>query len=151
MFTPSRWAPWDYVVKPFSSAELVARIRAAMQRRADGGHARPLKGYSLGELTIDHAEHRVSVGGRQVQLTATEYKLLLELSIEAGRVLTHEQLLRRVWGPEHSGDPRLVRTSVKTLRRKLGDDAASPRYIITAPRVGYSMAKPETAMDMKQT
>ena len=131
----------DYVVKPFSSAELVARIRAALQKQASG-ERRPREPLLLGELEIDYAERRVAVAGRQVHLSATEYKLLFELSIDAGRVLTHDQLLRRVWGLEHSGDPRLVRTSVKTLRRKLGDDARKPTYIFTEPRVGYRMARP---------
>ena len=84
----------------------------------------------------------VTVFDSPVQLTATEYKLLFELSINAGRVMTHDQLLRRVWGPEYSGDGHLVRVFVGKLRRKLGDDASSPRYVLTEPRVGYRMAKP---------
>ena len=75
-------------------------------------------------------------------MTATEYKLLSELSVNAGRVLTYDQLLRRVWGLEQSGDPRLVRAFVKNLRHKLRDGAKNPTYIFTEPRVGYRMAKP---------
>ena len=83
----------------------------------------------------------MTAADRTVRLTATEYKLLFELSINAGRVLTHDQLLRRVWGRDYSGDTLLLRSFVKKLRRKLGDDASSPTYIFTEPRVGYRMAK----------
>ena len=78
-----------------------------------------------------------------MELTATEYNLLFELSTNAGRVLSRDQLLRRVWGPAHPGDSQPVRTFVKNLRRKLGDDANAPQYIFTEPRVGYRMAKSE--------
>ena len=84
----------------------------------------------------------MTVAGCPVQLTATEYKLLFELSINAGRVLTHDQLLQRVWGAEYSGEGHLVRVFIGNLRRKLGDDAKNPRYLFTEPRVGYRMAKP---------
>ena len=122
----------DYVVKPFSPTELVARIQAALR-----GRATPPEPYRLGDLAIDYEERRVTVAGWPVPLTVTEYDLLRELSVNAGRVLTHAYLLRRVWGPQHSGDARLVRAFVKKLRRKLGDAAASPAYIVTEPRVGY--------------
>ena len=78
-----------------------------------------------------------------MHLTATEYQLLFELSVNGGRVLTHNQLLRRVWGLADSGDGRLVRTVVKRLRRKLGDDASNPDYVFTEPRVGYRMPRNE--------
>ena len=98
----------------------------------------------LGGLTIDYAERRVS-GGRtcRFKLTAIEHQLLVELSVHAGLVLTHDHLLQRVWGLGSSGDSRPVRTAVKNLRRKLGDDAGSPTYIFTEPRVGYRMARGE--------
>ena len=83
----------------------------------------------------------MTVAGAPVRLAATEYKVLFELSVNAGRVLTHDQLLGRVWGPEYSGDSQPVRTFVKKLRRKLGDSAKRPRYTLTEPRVGYRMAK----------
>ena len=134
----------DYVVKPFSPTELAARIRAALRRRAAPHLAEPSEPYSLGDLTIDYAGHRVAVAGRPVRLTPTEYEVLFELSVHAGRVLTHDQLLRRVWGLERTGEPWLVREVVKRLRRKLGDNAGNPAYIFTEPRVGYRMAKGET-------
>ena len=133
----------DYVVKPFSPTELAARIRAALRRRGAAARPEPTEPYVLGDLTIDYAERRVTVGGQPIQLTAIEHQLLVELSVHAGLVLTHDHLLQRVWGLGSSGDSRPVRTAVKNLRRKLGDDAGSPKYIFTEPRVGYRMAKGE--------
>ena len=131
----------DYIVKPFSPTELAARIEAVLRRRAASDRSRTHEPYALDDLTINYAERRVTVAGCPVQLTATEYKLLFELSINAGQVLTQDQLLRRIWGPDYSADSRLLRSFVKKLRRKLNDDADSPRYIFTEPRVGYRMAK----------
>ena len=131
----------DYIVKPFSPTELAARIEAVLRRRAASDRSRTHEPYALGDLTINYAERRVTVAGCPVQLTATEYKLLFELSANAGQVLTQDQLLRRIWGPDYSGDSRLLRSFVKKLRRKLNDDANSPRYIFTEPRVGYRMVK----------
>ena len=131
----------DYIVKPFSPTELVARIRASLRKRAASEHSETLQPYTLGELTLDYADRSVTVAGRPVGLTATEYRLLYELSLNAGRVLTHNQLLERVWGPEYSGDSQLLRSFVKSLRNKLGDSARQPSYIFTEPRVGYRLAQ----------
>ena len=131
----------DYIVKPFSPTELIARVRAALRRQTEPHRVEPSEPYVLGDLTIDYAERRVSVANRPVELTAAEYELLFELSVNAGRVLTHDQLLRRVWGLTNSGDVRVLRTLVKRLRRKLDDDASSPTYIFAEPRVGYRMPK----------
>ena len=131
----------DYVVKPFSPMELVSRIKAALRKREAPEWAEPSEPYVLGELTIDYAERRVTLAGRPVQLTAIEYGLLFELSANAGRVLTYDRLLQRVWGLRRSGDSRRVRTAAKQLRRKLGDDANNPTYILNEPRVGYRMEK----------
>ena len=134
----------DYVVKPFSPTELVARVRAAMRRRMAPVQVEPSRPFVLADLTINYAERGVSVAGRLVRLTANEYGLLFELSVNAGRVLTHDDLLQRVWGLDHSGDRGTVRSCVKRLRRKLGEDANNPVYIFAEPRVGYRMAKGET-------
>ena len=131
----------DYMVKPFSPTELAARIEAVLRRRTASDRTKEREPYVLGDLTVNYAERRVTVAGRSVRLTATEYKLLFELSINAGRVLTHDQLLGRVWGRDYSGDSPLLRSFVKKLRGKLRDDSSSPRYIFTEPRVGYRMAK----------
>ena len=130
----------DYIVKPFSPTELVARVRAAL-RRLMPHQAEPSEPYVLGDLTIDYANRRVTVASRPVDLTAAEYKLLFELSLNDGRVLSHDHLLRRVWGQAHSGDVRVIRTLVKRLRRKLDDSASNPTYIFAEPRVGYRMPK----------
>ncbi|MDE2861755.1 MAG: response regulator [Chloroflexota bacterium] len=126
----------DYVVKPFSPTELAARIRSALRRRAVSEPATP---YVLGDLTIDYSAHRVTLGDRQVQLTALEYRLLIELSANSGRVLTYERLLQRVWGEKNDSPVSPIRTIVGKLRRKLGDNADNPTYILTEPRVGYRM------------
>ena len=126
----------DYIVKPFSPTELVARVRAALRRRAEPDS------FVLGDLTIDYDRRRVCIGGRPVTLTATEYDLLRALSLRAGRVLTYEALLRQVWSGR-SGDAKIVRAYVKRLRKKLGDDAKRPAYILTELRVGYRMPRPE--------
>ncbi len=128
----------DYVVKPFSPTELVARIRAALRRQAGPGEP-----YRAVDLAIDYEERRVTLAGRPIRLTATEYDLLAVLSANRGRVSTYDQLLRRVWRSRKSSDARLVRAFVKKLRRKLGDDASRPTYIFTESRVGYRMAKPD--------
>ena len=138
---------FDYIAKPFTSTELLARVDTALRRKSADGRHEPSIPYLHGDLTIDYVQRKVSVAGRPVNLTATEYKLLVELSTVAGQVSTHEQLLRRVWGPLHSTDVRIVRTYVKELRHKLEDDAAHPKYIFTEPGVGYRMPRPSNDQD----
>ena len=126
----------DYVVKPFSPTELVARIRAALRR-----HEEP-QPFVLGDLAIDYGRRRVSVAGEPVALTATEYELLRVLSLNAGRVVTFDTLLRRIWSGRGRADANLVRIFVRTLRQKLGEDAANPAWIFNERGVGYRMAAP---------
>jgi two-component system KDP operon response regulator KdpE len=97
----------------------------------------------LNDLRIDFADRRVSVAGQAVALSATEYRLIYELATNAGRVLTHDQLLERVWGTGYSGETGLLRSFVGLLRRKLGDDARHPRFVFTEPSVGYRMPRPQ--------
>ena len=125
----------DYIVKPFSPSELSARVRAALRRTAEP------EPFSLGRLAIHYDERRVAMAGRPVELTATEYELLRVLSINAGRVMTYDALLRQAWRGRSRGssDPKLVRALVKRLRGKLGDDAANPAYIRNERGVGYRM------------
>ena len=118
----------DYIVKPFSPTELVARVRAALRRQEAPGL------FVLGALAIDHARRRVTVGGEPVELTATEYALLRVLALDAGRVVTYDTLLRRVWDGRDNADANLVRIFVRSLRRKLGDDAAHPTWIFKRAR-----------------
>ena len=127
----------DYVIKPCSAGELAARVRAALRRR------RPPAEFVLGELAIDYGRRRVSVAGRAVDLTATEYEVLSALSRAAGKVVTSDELLRRVWKRSESTDSTLVRMQVSALRRKLGDDAENPTWILNRRGVGYRMAGPD--------
>ena len=131
----------DYVVKPFSPTELAARIRAALRKRAAPELAEPSRPYVRGELTVDYALRRVVLAGNPVALTVIEYRMLVELSANAGRALTHEHLLQRVWGPDKGLDSGPVRNIVRRLRRKLGDDPGNPSYIFAEPSVGYRMAE----------
>ena len=133
----------DYVVKPFSPTELVARIRAALRKRAAPELAQPSQPYVLGELTVDYSQRRVTLAGRPVALTIIEYRMLVELSANAGRPLTHQHLLQRVWGPDQGENTAPVRNIVGRLRRKLGDDAGHPSYIFAEPSVGYRMEQGE--------
>ncbi len=96
-----------------------------------------------GDLTVDYPQRRVTVAGTPVELTDIEYRMLVELSVNAGRALTHVHLLQRVWGPDKGEDSGPVRNIVKRLRRKLGEDASDPAFIFAVPRVGYRMEKGE--------
>ena len=131
----------DYVVKPFSRTELSARIKSALRRQVT---AEPSEPYVLGDLTIDYTQRRVTLAGRRVELTVLEYGLLAELSAHAGRVVTHEHLLVRVWRQRGDGSAQPMRMIVSKLRRKLGDDVGNPTYIFTEPRIGFRMPKGET-------
>ena len=126
----------DYIVKPFSPTELVARVRAALRGRAEPEH------FLLGDLVIRYEQREVSVAGRPVRLTATEYKLLCVLSVNAGRVVTYDTLLRQVWDGRSHNSLGPMRAYAKRLRRKLGDDADRPAYILTERGVGYRMPGP---------
>ena len=131
----------DYVVKPFSPTELVSRIRAALRRQAGPLLLGTTGSYFVGDLSINFAERRVEIDGNQIHLTPNEYSLLRVLAIGAGRVVSHEQLLRRVWGDKNRSGAPAVRTQMRRLRQKLGDSARNPRYIHTSPRRGYRLAR----------
>lgn len=131
-----------YITPPLSPTELVAKVKATLRNRAAFRQAQAPQGYRLGNLAISYAARTVTVGGDQIQLTATEYKLLLELSSSAGRILTQDELLQRVWGPEYVGESQLLRSYVKSLRQKIRDNARQPTHIFTEHGIGYRMAKP---------
>ena len=128
----------DYMVKPFSPTELAARIRAALRKRMAAGPGEPTEPYVLGELAIDYAGRSVTMSGQRVLLTNIEFRLLVELSIHAGQVVTYEHLLQRIWSPTHT-DLRPLRAAVKNLRRKLGEDGHNPTYLFNESRVGYRL------------
>ena len=133
----------DYVLKPFSPTELTARVRAALRRKATPGRDEPTEPCVIGELTVDYARRRVTVAGERVPLTDTEHRLLVELSIDPGVPVTYEDLLQRVWGRESGSDRRTLRSTVKSIRKKLGDEARNPTYIFNESRVGYRLGTAE--------
>lgn len=132
----------DFVVKPFSIKELLARVRVLLRRRAASEPAATGDTlFSTGNLLIDFAQHQVSVEGCQVQLSRTEYKLLSVLAQNAGRVMTHELLLERVWGTEYNREVDFIWVYISRLRRKIEADPRHPRYILTVPDVGYKLTR----------
>ena len=133
----------DYIVKPFSPTELVARIMASLRKRSAARQPLCAPQYMCGNVAIDYAGHTVTVSGSLVHLTATEYQLVVELSTKAGRIVTQDELLQRVWGPEYTGESQLLRSYVRSLRQKLGDNAKSPSYIFTEHGIGYRMQVPQ--------
>ncbi len=145
----------DYLTKPFSLNELLARVRAAMRRAdeaarlrsgvAGGDQPRPVyrRGGPNG-LIVDFAHRQVRSGGKEIHLTPTEYDLLSELTRNAGKVLTHRELLQRVWGPDYSGENTYLRTFIRHLRRKLEPDPTQPRFLLNELGVGYYVPLPDS-------
>ena len=140
----------DYIVKPFSPTELAARAGAALRRQSAELKA-PRDPFRLGDLVIDYSQRRVTVGGRTVALTETEYRLLYELSLNPGRVLSRDYLMSRVWAAREDGDPQVVRAYVRRLRRKLGESADNPKYIFSEPRAGYWLGEQEMMAEEQGT
>jgi two-component system, OmpR family, KDP operon response regulator KdpE len=130
----------DYLTKPFGVAELLARLRVAMRHHPDraGGDA-PTR-FEIADLIVDLAAHRVQRGGEDIHLTPIEYKLLTTLIRHRGKVLTHRQLLREVWGAQHVESPQYLRIYMRALRHKIEPDPARPRYLLTEVGVGYRLA-----------
>jgi two-component system KDP operon response regulator KdpE len=126
----------DYLTKPFSSGELMARMRAALRRSMEST-SEPV--FETDDLKVDLTRRQVRVGGEEISLTPTEYDLLRILVQNAGRVLTHRQLLRQVWGGAYESEAHLLRVNMSNLRRKIEPDPTRPRYIITEPGVGYRL------------
>ena len=134
----------DYIVKPFSPSELLARVDAVLRRRAGAPTTAARRPFVLEDLKIDFGQRQVTLAGNPVILSGTEWKLLAQLAAHAGRVVTFEQILQRVWGPTYGAETDLVRSFVRNLRRKLGDDARNPRFILSERGVGYRMPPPES-------
>lgn len=127
----------DYVTKPFSTRELMARIEAVLRRVRASGMPNATPSYSAEGLTVDFDARHVELQGEEVGLTATEFNLLRELIQNSGQVMTHRALLQRVWGEEYGDEREYLRVFVNRLRQKLNDVPTSPRYIKTVPGVGY--------------
>jgi two-component system, OmpR family, KDP operon response regulator KdpE len=129
----------DYLTKPFGVNELLARIRAAMRRAASASTGAPATVLEVGRLRIDQARREVTVGGREIRLTPIEYRLLVFLAGNSGKVLTHRQILTEVWGPPYAVETHNLRVFMAALRRKVEEDPARPRLLLTEPGVGYRM------------
>jgi two-component system KDP operon response regulator KdpE len=130
----------DYLSKPFSVGELMARLRVALRHRARVSEGELESAFTVGELHVDLATRRVTVGGAEVHLTPIEYRLLTTLVRHAGKVVTHRQLLQEVWGPQATEQAHYLRVYMAHLRRKLEADSARPRYLLTEAGVGYRLA-----------
>jgi two-component system KDP operon response regulator KdpE len=135
----------DYLTKPFSSRELTARVKAVLRRTHSTAQDRAPSMLVVGDIQIDLAEHKVLVGQRPVALSRTEFSVLAELARSAGRVVTHQQLLTWVWGPEYRDEEHVLRTVIYRLRLKIEPDQDRPRYILRQPDVGYWLATPDEA------
>ena len=132
----------DYLTKPFGVEELLARVRAAL-RRADAAPRSSLAAYRRGELEVDFAARRARLAGADVPLTQKEYAVLAYLARNAGKVLTHRQILHAVWGGQYGDEADYIWTYIRRLRRKVEPDPRHPRYLLTEPAVGYRMPAPD--------
>lgn len=130
----------DYLTKPFSTSELRARIEAVLRRVRWSPQPSDLTEFSLDSLHIDFRRRRVMVGGEEVHLTPTEYHLLRVLVQNNGRVLSHAELLGQVWGEQYRSDLAILRVNISRLRQKLEPDPREPRFVVTVPGVGYTLA-----------
>ncbi len=134
----------DYLTKPFSPDELSARIRAVLRRTSSATKSPTAARFEVGELMVDFDRRKVVVGGKAVQMSRTEWQLLQQLALNAGKVMLHEELLVRTWGPEYREDVEYLRVWVSRLRRKIEGDPAHPAYLRTVPGVGYVLADEES-------
>jgi two-component system KDP operon response regulator KdpE len=131
----------EYLTKPLGAEELLARVKAILRRTRFGHVQTPPATFTTGDLTIDFRQHRVTVAGKEIKLSATEFRLLEQLALHAGSVLSHRDLLSAVWGPDYRDDIEYLRVYIRYLRQKIEDDPARPRYILTQPGVGYRLAR----------
>jgi two-component system KDP operon response regulator KdpE len=134
----------DYLTKPFSAKELIARVKAVLRRSKLPGKEAMITGdFVCGDLFISFARHKVKVRGQETSLTPTEFRLLQQLALNANRVMLHDDLLTKVWGPEYRDDIDYLRVYVRHLRRKIEKSPSEPRHILTTPGVGYMLSCPE--------
>lgn len=132
----------DYITKPFGTSELLARIRVAIRHaNATGGGTTANSTFEVGDLIIDYNKYRVYIGGKDAELTQSEFKLISLLGRNAGKVLTYAELIRYMWGPNAKNDNQILRVNMANIRRKIEENPAEPRYIFTEVGVGYRMAE----------
>jgi two-component system KDP operon response regulator KdpE len=134
----------DYLTKPFGTSELLARIRVAMRHASKGETTSAT--YQSNDLLVDFVKREVRLKGNQVTLTPTEYNILRALANHAGKVLTHQQLIKTVWGGNYEADAHLLRVNVSNLRRKIESDPLRPQHIITEPGIGYRLKEVEKTL-----
>jgi two-component system KDP operon response regulator KdpE len=136
----------DYITKPFGPSELSARIRAALRHaQGNAGDVARTGKRRIGELTIDYDKHQASVSGVNAGLTRNEFRIMVLLSRHAGKVITHDYLLREIWGPYAAGNHQLLRVNMANIRRKIEKNPADPEYIFTEPGVGYRLREEDSS------
>jgi two-component system, OmpR family, KDP operon response regulator KdpE len=133
----------DYIRKPFSVHELLARVEAVLRRGSPSEDVMTRTPFVSGDFIMDFQQRRLSVKGREIKVGPTEWKLLTQLVSNAGRVMLHADLLRKVWGPEYGGETEYLRVYISYLRNKLEEEPSHPKYILTEHGVGYSFRRPE--------
>lgn len=131
----------DYITKPFGIEELLARIRVALRRSSSGNISLPV--FAAGDLEVDLSKRLVHKKGAIIKLTGTEYELLTYLISNCDKILTHQELLQNIWGPEYGEESEYLRVFIRQLRRKIEKDPSNPQFILTVPRIGYRFVKPE--------
>jgi len=134
----------DYITKPFAANELMARVRAVL-RRTKLWDERPEPVFHSGDLVIDFARHRVTLGNQELNLTATEYRILSYLARNADRIVTPDQILQKVWDKEYIGETHVLQVNIARLRQKLRDNPRNPKYILTRSGIGYIMRQDPTS------
>lgn len=137
----------DYLTKPFDPEELLARVRALLRRSRAAENPQHQSTFTCGDIHIDFAQHLVTKRAERVKLSPTEYRLLYQLAVNANRILLHEDLLSRAWGPEFADDVDYLRVCVRRLRRQIEDDPSHPRYLLTEPGIGYRLRTPKSRLD----
>jgi two-component system KDP operon response regulator KdpE len=131
----------DYITKPFGIEELLARIRVALRRSSSSNVSLPV--FAAGDLEVDLSKRLVHKKGAIIKLTGTEYELLTYLISNCDKILTHQELLQNIWGPEYGEESEYLRVFIRQLRRKIEKDPSNPQFILTVPRIGYRFVKPE--------
>jgi DNA-binding response OmpR family regulator len=133
----------DYLTKPFGAPELIARVKALMRRAKQYTKEATTPSFTTGELTVDFSQHQALREGQPINLTPTEYRILAHLARNAGRVVTQDDLLTKVWGPAYRDEAHLLRVNIARLRQKVEPEPSNPKYVITRPGIGYSLTKIE--------
>jgi DNA-binding response OmpR family regulator len=133
----------DYLTKPFDPPELVARVRALVRRSKQYTKEATTPVFITGGLMVDFGQHQASLDGKPVNLTPTEYRILAYLARNAGRVVTQDDLLTKVWGPAYRDEAHLLRVNIARLRQKVEHEPSNPRYVLTRPGIGYTLVKQE--------